>query len=242
MIYNDDCLKVLKNIKKESIDLIIADPPYFISNNGLSIHNGKIVSVNKGNWDNKSNYESTKVFTTQWLTDCKNCLRKNASIWISGTTHNIFEVYEVLTTLEFKINDVIIWEKTDPPPLIYKTRFKFSYEFIIWASKEKYGTFNYQTMFKIEKGEMGNVWKIPAVQMSEKKYGYHPTQKPIRLIKRIILATSKINDLVLDPFMGSGTTGAAAILLKRNFIGIEKEEKYFNIAKKRITALEKLKQ
>ncbi len=131
-----------------------------------------------------------------------------------------------------------LWHKIDPPPLIYKNRFKYSYEFIIWASKNKCKTFNYDAMFSVNNKEMHDVWNINAVQLYEKKFGYHPTQKPEALLERIILATSNIDDCILDPFMGSGTTCYVAKKKKRNFIGIEKDQKYFEIAKRRIESID----
>lgn len=237
MLYNADCLDILKTIKPNSVDLIFADPPYFLSNGGLSIHSGKIVSVNKGDWDDKNNYQDHLKFTKEWLALAKNILKENGSIFISGTIHNIFDIKTYLDELKFKIINIIIWHKLDPPPLIYKNKFRFSYEFVIWASKGSSHYFNYNEMFKIENKEMEDVWNIDAVQMNEKKYGYHPTQKPELLLERIISATTKPGDLVLDPFCGSGTTCYVAKKLGRRFIGIEKNVKFFNISIKRINSI-----
>ena len=234
MLYNGDCIEIMKTLPNDSIDMIFADPPYFLSNGGLSIHSGKVVSVNKGEWDKKENYEDTKKFTNEWISECKRLLKTGGSIWISGTQHNIFNIHEVLIDLEFKINNIVIWHKIDPPPLIYKNKFQFSYEFIIWASKGKAKTFNYDEMYKINNQEMHDVWNLPAVTMKEKKYGYHPTQKPEKLLKIIIQATSNINDVILDPFMGSGTTGIVSKRLKRRFVGIEKDKTFYNLAYNRI--------
>lgn len=237
MLYNDDCIKVMKTLKNNCIDMIFADPPYFLSNNGLSIHSGKIVSVNKGEWDKKDNYNDVSKFTYNWLKECYRLLKVGGTIWISGTQHNIFEVHSKLKELGYKIINIVIWHKTTPPPLIYKNKFRFSYEFIIWASKEKHSTFNYNDMYKINNQEMEDVWYLPAVQMNEKRFGYHPTQKPECLLERIILSSTNENDLILDPFMGSGTTCYVAKKLKRKFIGIEKESNYFKIANSRISSL-----
>ena len=234
MLYNGDCIEVMKTLPNNSIDMIFADPPYFLSNGGLSIHSGKVVSVNKGEWDKKENYEDTKKFTADWISECKRLLKNGGSIWISGTQHNIFDIREVLIDLEFKINNIVIWHKIDPPPLIYKNKFRFSYEFIIWASKGKSKTFNYDEMYKINNQEMHDVWNLPAVSMKEKEYGHHPTQKPECLLERIIKSTSNEGDTILDPFTGSGTTGKVAMINNRNFIGVEKETIYFNMAKKRL--------
>ena len=238
MIFNEDCLKVFERCKPNTIDLIFADPPYFLSNDGLSIHSGKVVSVNKGEWDKKQNYEDVSNFTNKWITESFRVLKNGGSIWISGTQHNIFDIREALINAGFKIQNIVIWHKIDPPPLIYKTRFKYSYEFIVWATKGKCKTFNYQDMFDINNEEMHDVWNIEAVRMHEKKFGYHPTQKPEELLERIIKATSNIGDYVLDPFMGSGTTCYIAKKLKRKYIGIEKDSNFFNIAKNRIDSID----
>ena len=237
MLYNADCIEVLKTLKPNSIDLIFADPLYFLSNGGKSIHSGKVVSVNKGDWDDKSKYENHLQFTKEWLQQSFRVLRYGGSIWISGTVHNIFDVKNYLDEIGFKIINIVVWHKSDPPPLIYKNKLKFSFELIIWAKKDGKHTFNYQDMFYIEDEEMQDVWTIPAVQMSEKKFGYHPTQKPEALLERIIKACSKVGDTVLDPFSGSGTTCYVAKRLNRKYIGIEKEKEYFIISKRRIDSI-----
>ena len=237
MLYNADCIEVLKTLKPNSIDLIFADPPYFLSNGGKSIHRGKIVSVNKGEWDEKSKYDNHLQFTKEWMQQSFRILKYGGSIWISGTVHNIFDVKNYLDEIGFKIINIVVWHKSDPPPLIYKNKLKFSYELIIWAKKAGKHTFNYQYMFDIEGEEMQDVWTIPAVQMHEKKFGYHPTQKPEALLERIIKACSNVGDTVLDPFSGSGTTCYVAKKLNRKYIGIEREKEYFNISKRRIESI-----
>lgn len=237
MLYNADCIEVLKTLKPNSIDLIFADPPYFLSNGGKSIHSGKIVSVNKGDWDEKSKYDNHLQFTKEWIQQSFRILKYGGSIWISGTVHNIFDVKNYLDEIGFKIINIVVWHKSDPPPLIYKNKLKFSYELIIWAKKDGKHTFNYQYMFDIKGEEMQDVWTIPTVQMHEKKFGYHPTQKPEALLERIIKACSNVGDTVLDPFSGSGTTCYVAKKLNRKYIGIEKEKEYFNISKRRIESI-----
>lgn len=224
----------MRNIESESIDVIFADPPYFLSNGGKSISSGKVVSVNKGEWDKKENYGNVMVFTEEWIKECYRILKRKCSIWISGTHHNIFDIKKALDNTGFKIINIIIWKKADPPPLIYQNKCRFSYEFIIWADKGYGHTFNYKEMYKINNSELEDVWILPAVLMEEKRYGFHPTQKPECLLERIIKASSKEYFQVLDPFMGSGTTGVICRRLNRNFIGIEKEKKYFEYAQKRI--------
>ncbi len=237
MLYNKDCIEVLKTLKPNSIDLIFADPPYFLSNGGMSIHSGKVVSVNKGDWDDKSKYDNHLQFTKEWLQQSFRVLKYGGSIWISGTVHNIFDVKNYLDEIGFKIINIIVWHKSDPPPLIYKNKFKFSYELIIWAKKDGKHTFNYKDMFAVGGEEMQDVWTISAVCMSEKKFGYHPTQKPEALLERIIKACSNEGDIVLDPFSGSGTTCYVAKKLNRKYIGIEKNKEYFDISKRRIDSI-----
>ena len=237
MLYNLDCRLFMPTLSKDLVDMIFADPPYFLSNGGKSIKNGKIVSVNKGEWDKPENYDSIDHFTYEWLSECYRILKYGGVIWISGTHHNIFDIERTIKKVGFKIVNVIIWHKSDPPPLIYKNKFRFSYETIIMARKGANGFFNYDAMYSINTKEMEDVWTIPAVQMIEKEFGYHPTQKPEKLLERIITSTTNIGDTILDPFMGSGTTCAVAKKLKRNYIGIEKEKKYYDIAVKRLNSI-----
>lgn len=237
MLYNADCIEVLKTLKPNSIDLIFADPPYFLSNGGRSIHSGKVVSVNKGDWDDKSKHINHLEFTKEWIQQSFRVLKYGGSIWISGTVHNIFDVKNYLDEIGLKIINIVVWHKSDPPPLIYKNKLRFSYELLIWAKKSGKHTFNYQEMFDMGGAEMQDVWTIPAVQMIEKKFGYHPTQKPEALLERIIKACSNIGDIILDPFSGSGTTCYVAKKLNRKYIGIEKEKEYFNISKRRIDSI-----
>ena len=234
MLYLGDCIEIMKKLERNKIDLIFADPPYFLSNDGKSIRSGKVVSVNKGDWDKKDNYENVDSFTYNWLKECHRILKYDGTIWVSGTHHNVFDIERNMKKIGFNVINIVIWHKSDPPPLIYKNKFRFSYEFIIWAKKGSKHYFNYDEMYGVNNQEMEDVWLMDAVQMSEKKHGYHPTQKPEKLLERIIKATSKEGDIVLDPFLGSGTTCYVAKRLNRKYIGIEKEEKYFNIAIKRI--------
>lgn len=234
MIHLGDCVEGMSKLPSGKIDVVFADPPYFLSNGGLSIRSGKVVSVNKGVWDSKAKCSDTKAFTEKWLRECHRLLKETGTLWVSGTEHNVFEVYEVIKRLGFKIINIIIWHKTDPPPLIYKSRFRFSYEYIIWAGKTKRHFFDYEKMLSINGTEMDDVWTLPAVSKSEKLFGYHPTQKPECLLERIISCSSRPGEIVLDPFMGSGTTGAVAVRLGRKFVGFEKEKEYYEIAQARI--------
>lgn len=237
MLYNEDCIKVMKSLKEKAIDLVFANPPYFLSNGGLSIKSGEIVSVNKGEWDKKENYADADKFTFDWLFECYRILKNSGTIWVSGTYHNIFDIEKTMKRIGFKIINIVVWHKSDPPPLIYKNKFRFSYEFVIWAKKGGQYTFNYELMKEVDKKEMEDVWTIPAVQNNEKAFGYHPTQKPERLLRRIVASSSNKGDVVLDPFMGSGTTCYVAKKMGRNYVGIEKDEKYFSIAKRRIESI-----
>jgi len=193
------------------------------------------VSVNKGEWDKESVQGDMNDFNYRWLSQCFRVLKESGSIYVTGTKHNIFNVKENMEKIGFHIINIIIWHKVDPPPLIYKNKYRFSYEFIIFASKTKNYYFNFEYLKSISNKEMDDVWELPAVSMKEKKCGYHPTQKPLCLLDRIINASSKSNDIVLDPFLGSGTTAVSALKNKRRILGIEKDSKFYIISKKRIS-------
>lgn len=234
MIYHGDCLEVLKTIKEKSVSMVFADPPYFLSNGGKSIRSGRIVSVDKGEWDKPQNYSDTLSFTLSWIRACHDVLADDGTIWISGTHHNISIVESALKSCGFWFINAVVWHKEDPPPLIYKTKFRFSYETLLWYGKGRRHCFNYNLMFNHEKREMDDVWTLPAVSRKEKQFGYHPTQKPETLLERIILASTMPGDLVLDPFLGSGTTCVVAKRLGRKYIGIEKERAYYDLACRRL--------
>lgn len=217
-------------------DMVFADPPYFLSNNGLSIQNGQIVSVNKGNWDKSHGFEYINEFNRKWLSLVRDKMKDDATIWISGTMHNIFSVGQILTELDFKILNIITWEKTNPPPNFSCRYFTYSTEQIIWARKyEKVPHyFNYELMKQLNGNkQMKDVWKLPAIAPWEKSCGKHPTQKPLSVLTRLILASTKPNAWILDPFTGSSTTGIAANLANRRFLGIDQEEEFLTISKKR---------
>ena len=236
VLLQGDCLKRLQEIEDNSIDAIFADPPYFLSNGGISVQSGKQVCVDKGNWDKGGTPEHIYQFNKEWLSLCRPKLKDNGTIWISGTHHNIFVVQRCLQELGYKILNVITWQKSDPPPNLSCRYFNFSTELVIWARKhaKKPHKFNYETMKLLNGGsQMTDVWRIPAVGMWEKTCGKHPTQKPLRLLYRILLASTNEGDTVLDPFAGSCTTGIAANLLGRKFIGIEQEEEFIALAHSR---------
>ena len=217
-------------------DMIFADPPYFLSSGGISIQSGKVVSVDKGNWDKSMSQEEINNFNMRWLSLCREKLKGNGTIWISGTYHNIFSVANSLTQLGYKILNVITWAKTNPPPNISCRYFTYSTEFIIWARKSKKVPhyYNYKLMKHInDNKQMTDVWRMPAIAPWEKSCGKHPTQKPLALLSRIIMASTKPGAWILDPFAGSGTTGIAANLLGRRFLGIEREEEFAAMSKAR---------
>lgn len=217
-------------------DMVFADPPYFLSNNGLSIQNGKIVSVNKGKWDKSEGFEFVNDFNRKWLSLVRDKMKDDATIWISGTMHNIFSVGQILTELGFKILNVITWEKTNPPPNFSCRYFTYSTEQIIWARKSEKVPhyYNYDLMKQLnDDKQMKDVWKLPAIAPWEKSCGKHPTQKPLSVLTRLILASTKPNAWILDPFAGSSTTGIAANLANRRFLGIDQEEEFLTISKNR---------
>ena len=230
-----DCVKLLSQFNFK-FDMIFADPPYFLSNNGISVQSGKVVSVNKGDWDKGGSIEAINEFNLQCIGLCREKLKDNGSIWISGTYHNIFSVANALQQLGFKILNVITWAKTNPPPNISCRFFTYSTEFIIWARKckNKPHYYNYELM-KLINGDkqMTDVWHLPAIARWEKSCGKHPTQKPLNLLVRIILASTKPNTWILDPFAGSSTTGIAASLTGRRFLGIEQDSGFLALGKAR---------
>ena len=240
-ILQGDCMERLTKIEDNSIDAIFADPPYFLSNGGISVHSGKQVCVDKGDWDKGGTPEYVYEFNRKWLSLCRSKLKDNGTIWISGTHHNIHVVMRCLQELGYKVLNTITWQKTDPPPNLSCKYFNFSTELIIWARKheKKSHKFNYETMKQLNGGtQMTDVWRIPAVSRWEKEQGKHPTQKPLRLLYRIILASTNAGDTILDPFSGSGTTGIAANLLGRKYIGIEQDSSFVDLSVRRRQALE----
>tara|TARA_R110002096_G_scaffold317180_1_gene511641 strand:+ start:810 stop:1706 length:897 start_codon:yes stop_codon:yes gene_type:complete len=217
-------------------DMIFADPPYFLSNNGLSIQSGKIVSVNKGKWDKSLGTEYINNFNREWLKLARDKMKDNGTIWISGTMHNIFSVGQILTELGFKILNVVTWQKSNPPPNFSCRYFTHSTELIIWARKlpKVPHYFNYELMKELNGNkQMKDVWKLPAIATWEKSCTKHPTQKPLSVLTRIILASTQPNAWILDPFAGSSTTGIAANMLGRRYLGIDMETEYLDISKAR---------
>lgn len=241
-VIQGDCVDTLSKFQF-GFDMVFADPPYFLSSGGISYQSGKVVCVNKGNWDKPTTPEAMDSFNLRWLKAVRNHMKENATIWISGTHHNIFSVQQQLLKLGFKILNVITWAKTNPPPNISCRYFTFSTEFIIWARKSAKVPhyFNYQLMKQLnDDKQMTDVWRLPAIAKWEKSCGKHPTQKPLGVLTRLLQASTKPNDWVLDPFSGSGTTGIAANLLGRKYLGLEIEEEFLAMSKARREELENL--
>lgn len=228
LLAHGDSFKLLSQFSFK-FDMIFADPPYFLSNGGISYQSGRVVCVDKGDWDKGKTQEEMRDFNMGWLRLCRDKLKDNGTIWISGTYHNIFSVANCLADLGYKILNVITWQKTNPPVNISCRFFTYSTEFIIWARKcqKVPHTYNYELMKQLnDNKQMTDVWRLPAIGRWEKSCGKHPTQKPLSLLTRIILASTNENYWILDPFAGSSTTGIAANLCGRKFAGIEQEEEF----------------
>lgn len=239
-LYQGDCLEVLQNLDAK-FKTIFADPPYFLSNGGISVHAGKMVSVNKGDWDKSKGFDADNEFNYKWLSACRERLADSGTIWVSGTFHNIFSVAQAMTEIGYKILNCVTWEKTNPPPNLSCRYFTHSTEFVLWARKSEKSKhyYNYDLMRRINGGtQMKDVWRFPAIAPWEKSCGKHPTQKPLSLLTRIVLASTEKGDLVLDPFSGSATTGIACALTGRRYIGIEKESDFLEISKNRFAEIQ----
>jgi site-specific DNA-methyltransferase (adenine-specific) len=240
-LYHANCIEfmdiLINKYPEGRFDMIFADPPYFLSNGGMTCHAGKMVKVDKGRWDKSSGPELNHEFNMSWLSRCQKILKSNGTIWVSGTHHVIHSVGYAMQQLGMKILNDIAWEKPNPPPNLSCRYFTHSTETIIWAAKNDRSKhyFNYEVMRKINFGkQMKSVWRIAAPNGEEKDLGKHPTQKPVALLERIILASSSEGDLIFDPFSGSSTTGVAAIRLKRRFVGCELEPDFLTLSIKRI--------
>lgn len=241
-LLHGDCFQLLREFAFK-FDCIFADPPYFLSNGGISVQSGKIVSVNKGDWDKVKSQQEINEFNMEWLDLCRCKLKDNGTIWISGTYHNIFSVANCLTELGYKILNVVTWAKTNPPPNISCRFFTYSTEFIIWARKTNKNAhyFNYELMKQLNGNkQMTDIWHLPAITPWEKSCGKHPTQKPLSLLSRIIMASTQQGEWILDPFCGSSTTGIAANLLYRRFLGIDQELDYIKMSECRRNEIEDL--
>ena len=220
-------------------EMIFADPPYFLSNGGITCHAGKMVKVDKGQWDKSQGAELNHEFNTSWLSRCQKLLKPNGTLWVSGTHHVIHSVGYAMQQLGMKILNDIIWEKPNPPPNLSCRYFTHSTETILWAAKNEKSKhcFNYQDMKEMNDGkQMKSVWRSTAPSGGEKEFGKHPTQKPLSILARIVLASTRKQDLIFDPFSGSSTTGVAAIQLERRFVGCELDENFIALSSMRLHA------
>ncbi|HEY3411711.1 MAG TPA: site-specific DNA-methyltransferase [Armatimonadota bacterium] len=236
-LYQGDSLELLRRIRRPMFDVIFADPPYFLSNNGITCQSGKMVSVNKGMWDKSETFEAIHEFNVSWLTECRRVLNPNGTIWVTGTNHNIYSVGFAMQTLGYKILNDIAWYKVNPPPNLSCRYFTHATETVLWARHDPKARhlFNYEAMKADNHGkQMQSLWQITPPANGEKKHGKHPTQKPEALLDRILRASSNPGDLVLDPFCGSGTTGVVAARLGRTFVGMDVDAGYLSLAVARI--------
>ncbi|MDD3688096.1 MAG: site-specific DNA-methyltransferase [Bacteroidales bacterium] len=249
-LYHGDCIEILHDsIEEETVDLIFADPPYNLSGNGLKWTNNKTggnwYMVNE-KWDKMTAPEYLK-FTRKWIGGCHKALKNGGSLYVSCSYHNVSEVMIVMKQLQFKINNIITWQKTNAMPNMTRRVFTHSAEFVVWGVKGEKWIFNYDELRKLNPErqkdgslkQMRDVWQLPLVQGRERIRGengraLHPTQKPEELLRRIIPASSNIGDLILDPFVGSGTTAVVAKKLGRNWIGIDNNLDYVKISEERI--------
>lgn len=248
-LYQANCLDLLAKFPENSVDMIFADPPYLLSNNGFTVHAGRRVSVNKGKWDKSNGLKKDFEFHLKWIQAAKRVLKPNGTIWISGTYHSIYQCGFALQLTGFHVLNDIAWFKPNASPNLSCRFFTASHETLLWARKDKKAkhTFNYQLMrnghwpedfIKKPNTQMRSVWAIGTPKNIEKKFGKHPTQKPGDLLKRVVLASTKKGDLILDPFTGSSTTGIVAYLLGRNFIGVDIDSKFLDLSIKRFQELD----
>ena len=237
-LFLDDACAALEAIQPESADVIFADPPYFLSGGGITCQAGRMVSVDKGDWDKPPAPEEKHAFNRRWIALCRRALTPSGTIWISGTLHNIYSIGMALEQEGFKILNNITWEKTNPPPNLACRCFTHSTETILWARKNEKGArhlFQYARMKELNGGkQMKDVWRGPLTPRGEKTEGRHPTQKPLYLLERILLASTEEGDLVLDPFCGSSTTGVAALRLGRRYVGIDSQRDYLELSARRL--------
>ncbi len=233
-------INVLTSFPDDHFDCIWTDPPYLLSNGGITCHAGRMVSVDKGEWDKSRGWEQDLEFTEEWMAECHRVLKPTGTIWVSGTLH--FHPIAGMTLIKsgFRLLNDIVWEKPNPPPNLGCRTFTHSTELVYWAAKAKKGdrpnyVFNYADM-KAENGgkQMKTVWRYTAAGRDEKLYGKHPTQKPVSLIERCVRASTAPNDLVLDPFSGTASTGVAALNMGRRFVGIEVEKEFLDIGLQRL--------
>jgi site-specific DNA-methyltransferase (adenine-specific) len=235
-----DSLAFMETLAPDSIDCIWTDPPYLLSNDGITCVAGRMVKVNKGEWDRSRGVDLDHEFNRTWLAACHRVLKPSGAMWVSGTTHVYLSVGLAMQQIGFRILNDIVWEKPAPPPNLGCRCFTHSTEMLLWATKARKGTrdrhkFNYEAMKAENSGkQMKNVWRFATPSAAEKIHGKHPTQKPVALITRCLRATTDPGDLVFDPFAGSGSTGVAAVKLGRRFIGCEQDRNYASLAARRV--------
>jgi site-specific DNA-methyltransferase (adenine-specific) len=236
-IYQGDCLEILAAIPEACVDMIFADPPYFLSNGGITCHAGRMVSVHKGDWDRSRGADANHEFNRAWLAACRRVLKPNGTVWVSGTAHVIHSVGFAMQQLGYKLLNDISWVKPNPPPNLSCRYFTHATETIIWAARDQKSrhTFHYKLMREHAGGkQMKSVWEILPPAREEKRFGKHPTQKPIALVERILLASTNPGDLVLDPFLGGGTTAIAALRLARFTTSVEQNAAFVDLALSRL--------
>ena len=237
IVYRADCVEFMRLMPAESVDVAFADPPYRLSTGGVTVKSGRLAPVDKGNWDRSMGFRADHQFNVRWLSEARRILKPNATLWVSGTHHIIFSLGFALQSLGFRIINQIAWAKPDPVPNALHTAFTHAHETLLWASKGARYTFNYELINSPNpETQVTSVWRIPTVPRVEKLHGYHPTQKPLRLVRRTLLASSREGELVFDPFCGSGTTAVAAKELGRFFVGVELEEEFCELAARRVGA------
>lgn len=242
-LYHGNCLEFLDAVTEKYadgyFDCIFADPPYFLSNGGITCQAGRMVKVDKGDWDKSRGPELNHEFNLEWLRRCQRALKPNGTLWVSGTLHVIFSIGYAMQQLGFKMLNDIAWEKPNPPPNLSCRYFTHSTETLLWAAKSEKSThrFNYELMRRINGGkQMKTVWTISAPGSDEKSQGKHPTQKPVALVERCLLASTNEDDVVLDPFMGGGTTAIAAIRNGRRCVGVEADGEHVSLSVARVKA------
>lgn len=236
-LFKGDCVQILEKLPAESVDVIFADPPYFLSNGGTTCRAGKRTSVDKGTWDRSLGVEENHAFNHKWLQACQRVLKPNGSLWVSGTGHVIYSVGYAMQQLGFKMLNEVVWEKPNPPPNLSCRYFTHSTETILWAARNRKSrhVFNYDKMREMNDGkQMKTVWRLTAPGKQEKLLGRHPTQKPVALLDRLLLASCPEGATVLDPFNGSGTTGLAALQLGHSYIGIDLEQEFLDLTQARL--------
>lgn len=249
VLFNNDSLELMSRMPDECVDMVFADPPYMLSNDGFSCQNGRMVSVNKGKWDKSGGFQEDLIFHESWILECRRILKPGGTIWISGTYHSIYQCGFLLQKTGFHLLNDISWFKPNASPNLSCRFFTASHETLLWARKDKKAKhyFDYQAMKmgkfpedKIKKDDlqMRSVWSIPTPSPREKEFGKHPTQKPLALLNRIVKSSTKPGDIIFDPFNGGGTTGIAVKTIgERSYIGCELNAEYLELTLKRFNKL-----